>query len=210
MNVREKCHQFEDFIDALANQQVSEDVFNQYSYALPENGVRRSNLLLWLEEMEVLKPSVLLVGEAPGYMGARLTGVPFTSEKLLLKGLFGKENVFKKTEEYKNICTERTATIFWQCMEVLKIVPLVWNAFPFHPFKSGKPTSNRAPNRYELSIGEEFLKKLIEIFGIKSVITVGKKADHVLNKIGVNHDTCRHPSMGGQKDFKQGMIKLIK
>ena len=44
---------------------------------------RRENLKLYLEKMKKLNPSFLLLGEAPGYKGCRLTGIPFSSEKIL-------------------------------------------------------------------------------------------------------------------------------
>jgi uracil-DNA glycosylase len=45
--------------------------------------VRRDNLRIYLERMLLLNPSVLIVGEAPGCNGCRLTGIPFTSEFIL-------------------------------------------------------------------------------------------------------------------------------
>lgn len=69
-----------DFVDKLASiNNNKKDVFNQYSYGLKENEIRRKNLMNYFERMERLKPSILLVGEAPVYRGCRRSGIPFTS-----------------------------------------------------------------------------------------------------------------------------------
>ena len=77
----------QNFVEHLAEVDYLLNVFNQYSYLHEENSIRRRNLLLYLRQMELLNPRILLVGEAPGYQGCRLTGVPFTSEYILLKGI---------------------------------------------------------------------------------------------------------------------------
>jgi hypothetical protein len=66
------------FIEELASFKSSSNLFNQYSYELNANSIRRNNLFLYLQKMANLKPKMLLVGEASGYRGCRLTGVPFT------------------------------------------------------------------------------------------------------------------------------------
>src|SRR5690554_6491486 len=48
------------------------------------NKARHANLRLYLRQMMTRRPSFLLVGEAPGYRGCRVTGVPFTNKHLLL------------------------------------------------------------------------------------------------------------------------------
>ena len=69
------------FIQKLARVKFDRnDVFNHLSFGEPLNAVRRKNLELYLSDLASRKPTVLLIGEAPGYQGSRLTGVPFTSE----------------------------------------------------------------------------------------------------------------------------------
>ena len=49
------------------------------------NQLRRHNLTRYLSAMEQSRPTLLLVGEAPGYRGCRLTGIPFTSSHTLVQ-----------------------------------------------------------------------------------------------------------------------------
>ena len=75
-------------IAELAALPAPPDAVNMYAAAGPPgNELRRRNLALALELALPRGPDLLLVGEAPGYNGARRTGVPFTSERLLLEGL---------------------------------------------------------------------------------------------------------------------------
>ena len=61
---------------------------------IPANAQRRQNLEIYLQEMLDRDPKVLLVGEAPGFRGMRITGVPFTNRTMFegpanAFGLFG-------------------------------------------------------------------------------------------------------------------------
>jgi len=82
-----------EFVEKLASSKTTGNVLNHYSPDIPDNLIRRENLLLYLKYMKEIKPEVILIGEAPGYHGCRLTGVPFTSEFILLNDskVFGKE-----------------------------------------------------------------------------------------------------------------------
>ena len=206
-------HKIIEFVDSLSTEKESSNVFNQYSLKLTYNAVRRNNLLLYLLQMKIINPKVLLVGEAPGYQGCRLTGVPFTSESILIKGieqfgLFGHHNGYQKTNEVTGQKKEPAATIIWETLVNSNFIPLLWNAFPFHPYKNGKPQSNRTPNKQELEIGKFFLKYIIEIYNIDTVVAIGNHAESTLNKMIGNCKKVRHPSYGGKAEFVSG-IQII-
>lgn len=202
-----------DFVEELAVTEVTPNVYNQYSYETQENAVRRKNLLIYLENMYKLKPEVILVGEAPGYRGCRLTGVPFTSEYLLMnnmKGLnlFGREAGYRLASEKDKLLKEATATIIWETLLKYEMISLGWNAFPFHPHRAGNGESNRAPLKSELLIGEKPLLKIIEMFNIKKVVAVGRKSEESLEKLNISCDKVRHPAQGGKNDFVEGIRGL--
>lgn len=103
---------------------------------------------------------------------------------------------------------ENTATMVWETLQNNEFYPLLWNAFPFHPFKGNNPDSNRAPSKVELNTGLEFIKEIINLFNIKDVVAIGNKAQESLNGIQIQCKKIRHPSRGGKNEFVTG-IKFI-
>jgi len=182
-------------------------------YRAKRTNLQRSNLQRYLEFMYQKGTDVLLVGEAPGYNGCRLTGVPFTWEYIIREGvlkreLFGTDNGYKASG--KRVKKEQSATAMWSVLEEMEVLPLLWNAFPFHPYKKERPESNRKPTAKELEIGKSYLSELIELFDIKTVIAVGNVADHVLSRMEIEHIKVRHPSYGGKKEFKEQLRYNLK
>ena len=103
-----------DFIDSLARAEMPrDDLVNIY-----QDSVRRENLTRWLKRLGHQQPAVLLVGEAPGKKGAAMTGVPFVSPDVLMRGpkggdpwsAFGTEAGY----QYADPSREGTATMFWK------------------------------------------------------------------------------------------------
>src|SRR3954462_2981330 len=94
-------------------------------------GVRRERLRAYLDSRRDV--SLLLVGEAAGYRGARVSGIPFTSERQLT-GVGP---------------AEATATIVHRVLAALGVEEevLLWNVVPTHP---GDEVSNRRPTRAEV------------------------------------------------------------
>jgi len=127
---------------------------------------------------------MLLVGEAPGYRGARVSGLPFTSERQL-----------SGTGQ-----AEATATIVQHVLAELGIAEqvLLWNVVPTHP---GTPTSNRRPTAAEVAAGRAFADELA--VG-RRVICVGRLAHAALGG-----DAVRHPSHGGAAAFRAGLKELV-
>ncbi len=216
------------FIEALAGTNLAGHAFNQYQYAkepviAQANDVRRQNLRLYFCQMAELKPKILFVGEAAGYRGCRRTGVPFTSEKLLLNGinflseqitattgLFGRHAGYRQPTDSIVALGEATATMVWDELSRQWPPPLLWNAFPFHPHKPENPSSNRAPNENELKIGLPLLLNLAELFGITRYIAVGKSAEKSLESAGIDCYYLRHPSHGGKQGFATGFASLTR
>ena len=201
------------FVEELAATEVTPGVCNQYSYEHAANAIRRGNLYIYLQQMQEINPEIMLVGEAPGYRGCRLTGVPFTSEHLLMnnmKGLnlFGKQNGYRLAAEKEKLMKETTATIIWETLIQLDIMVLSWNAFPFHPHRQDNELSNRTPLRKELLIGQKPLLQILELFPISMVVAMGNKAAESLNRLGIQYEKVRHPAQGGRNGFIRGMAEL--
>lgn len=104
---------------------------------------------------------------------------------------------------------ENTATMTWDVLANFKTLPLLWNAYPFHPYESIDKTKNRPPLKKELDVGQYFLEQIINIFNIKTVVAVGNKAEKTLKSLNVSHNKVRHPSHGGKRDFANKLSELI-
>ena len=143
--------------------------------------MRRERLLAYLAARA--DAPLLLVGEAPGFRGARVSGIPFTSERQLTG----------------SGPAEATATIVHRVLAELGIEDEVvfWNVVPTHP---GTPSSNRRPTRAEVEDGLPFLRELTRD---RRAIAVGRLAHGVLGDPYV-----RHPSHGGAAAFAAAMQRV--
>jgi uracil-DNA glycosylase len=169
----------EELISRLADTTIG-DTFNFYRDG-PGAENRRRRLAAYLESRSVAP--LLLVGEAAGYRGARVSGIPFTSERQL-------------TGEGPS---EASATIVHCVLAELGLEEsvLLWNVVPTHP---GTPTSNRRPRAAEITSGLPFA---LELARGRCVIAVGRMAQSVLDAPYV-----RHPSHGGAAEFRAGLLRF--
>lgn len=202
------------FVQRLAQTKTPPDIYNQYAGDDPPARIRRANLRRYLEHMAGRRPRILLVGEAAGHRGCRLTGVPFTSEAILLRGvpshdLFGSNAGYAQTGERQGVTGEQTATIVWDLLQNHRPLPLLWNALPFHPFRPGRPWSNRTPRVGDLALGRPFLRLMLHHFPVDTVVAVGNKAAHALSRWDVPAHKIRHPSHGGKAEFTEGLQTLL-
>lgn len=208
--------QLDALIDTLANAPTADDAYNEYAPEHPNNAIRRANLKLYLQIMAERMPTQMMVMEAPGYRGCRLTGVPVTSRKILLEGvpeldMFGVEKGFQDTDEagFEKVYGEQSATIVWGTLADLGKLPFIWNTFPFHPHKAGKPLTNRKPRKLETQCGAEILAQVMDLFAFEQVIAIGNVAYDTLTDIRVDCTKVRHPAQGGKNDFVDGMSSIL-
>ncbi len=201
------------FIKRLSATNTERDADNFYKGRTKASRLKRENLGLYLSLMKQLKPSAMLVAEAPGFNGAKHTGVPFSSERLLLDNshpLFGVDKGFR-TLTVDNLRSENSARMVWDEIGGYSSLPLIWNIFPFHPFRKGNEMSNRAPRKGEIEQGKTFIAELIDIFDIKRIGAVGRKAEVGLMEMKLEQQISyiRHPSYGGKEDFIRGVRELM-
>jgi uracil-DNA glycosylase len=165
------------FVQELAGRQIGA-TFNQYA----GSPLLRGRLAAYLHERR--GAPILLVGEAAGYRGARISGLPFTSERQLTGA--GP--------------AEATATIVHRVLDELGIADgvLLWNLVPTHP---GTERSNRQPTRREIDDSAPFLAQLA---AGRRLIAVGRLAQRCLDAPYV-----RHPSHGGAAAFRAGLAEAL-
>jgi uracil-DNA glycosylase family 4 len=162
-----------ELVERLAEARIGETC-NQYA----ESPLLRDRLRSYLETRS--EAMIVLVGEAAGYRGARVSGIPFTSERQLTG----------------SGPAEATATIVHRVLARLRVEDevLLWNVVPTHP---GSETSNRRPTRAEVEAASPFLDELTRG---RVAIAVGRLAASVLDAPYV-----RHPSHGGAAAFEEGL-----
>ncbi len=202
------------FVDQLANTTPGQNSFNPFDGSIPDNAIRRFNLEVYLLKMAERKPKVLLLGEAPGYRGMRITGIPFTDRTILQRGindfgLFGPEKGYLIPLELSSITAEPTATVLWQTLTELNFLPLLWSAYPLHPHRPGNPLSNRTPTTADIAVGRWYWQTLAQLFSIRSVIALGNVAHRSAVLSGVTVPKVRHPAHGGKVKFKLGLEELL-
>ena len=129
----------------------------------------------------------MLVGEAAGYRGARVSGLPFTSERQLT----GRGPA------------EASATIVHRVLAELGIEEdvLLWNVVPTHPHQPDRPYTNRRPTRDEVEISALYLEDAVSN---RRVVAVGRLAEQATGAPYV-----RHPSHGGAAEFRAGLERLL-
>jgi uracil-DNA glycosylase len=165
----------ERFVARLASTQIGA-TFNFYREG--ENAdLRRARLVEYLDARAAAP--FLLVGEAAGYRGARISGIPFTSERQLT----GRGPA------------EATATIVQRALAELELDALCWNVVPTHP---GTESSNRRPTRAEVDAARPFLEELAPG---RRVVAVGRLAAEATGTPYI-----RHPSHGGGAEFRAGLL----
>jgi len=162
-------------VDRLASAQIG-TTHNQYA----DSELRRERLRAHLER----DAPTILVGEAAGYRGARVSGVAFTSERQLTGA--GP--------------SEASATIVHRVLRELGMEDdvLLWNVVPTHP---GTEHSNRRPTRVEVDASRPFLAELTRG---RRAVAIGRLAAEVLDAPYI-----RHPAHGGAREFAEGLARRV-
>ncbi len=201
--------QIDNFISRLSLVQKTDNTTNLYFGGSRESEIRRNNLKVYLNKMKLANPNFLILGEAPGYKGCRLSGIAFTSERVLSQNEFFKNEPIQFINEKDKLESEISATIVWTEISKLNEQPLIWNIFPFHPHQVSDTKTNRTPTAKELEEGKRFLDDLLQIFDIKKIIALGRKPESQLEKIGLPFSYIRHPANGGKNDFVTGLYAVM-
>jgi hypothetical protein len=180
--------------------------------------IRRKHLAVYFRE-RLGKARLAVVGEALGYRGGHFSGIPMTSERMLLRKQPVILAAIKPRRTSKpGVCpdgfSEPTGTIVWGALLKIGVQPdefVLWNAFPWHSFDPRRGLlSNRSPNKSEQLSGRPALRVFLELFPCEQIVALGRIAGAQLEQLGVNAHCVRHPASGGAKLFRQQIAKIFR
>ena len=114
--------------------------------------------------------------------------------------------ITKQTQREKGF-NEPTDSVVWNAMLDANMDPyevVLWNIFPFHPYKGDDGLTNRTPTKEELDQGWVYTSELMKLFPDAQILGVGQKSSQTLQDYGVKvQATLRHPANGGAGLYKQ-------
>jgi len=213
----------------LLKKSPSGAVFNPWWQVDEENDIglqapriRREQLRVYLCD-RLGKARLAVMGEALGYRGGHFSGIPMTSERLLLGGKTGiaPERILlgitpqrtSKPQKCPDGFSEPTATIVWSTLLRLELSPeefVLWNAFPWHSFDPRRGRlSNRTPTNSEQSAGIPVLKAFLDLFPCHEIVALGRVAAAQLEILSVDAHYVRHPASGGARLFRHQIAKIV-
>lgn len=190
--------------------------------------IRTANLQRYLRLRRYAE--YLFVAEGLGYQGGHFSGIAMTSERILLghHATVRPEQVLAQWQYQRTsdpFCpylnkkqreqgfNEPTATVVWNALAEQSLPgnkAVLWNIFPFHPYRPAGLLTNRTPEKKELACGVVYTKMLMTIFPTAKIVAIGQKASATLHAYGVACSTVPHPSMGGAGRFKQAVAELLR
>lgn len=189
--------------------------------------IRSANLRRYLELRRQAR--YLFIAEALGYQGGHFSGIAITSERIILgnhpdveqKSVLGDwdyqrtsnpESPLLNNTQKRLGFNEPTDTVVWNALgshELAANDVILWNIFPFHPYKEGKLLTNRTPSTPELDVGIEYAKMLLDLVPGMQIVAIGQKAATTLERYGVDCMAVPHPSMGGANRFRVAVAELF-
>ena len=189
--------------------------------------IRSANLRRYLELRRQAR--YLFIAEALGYQGGHFSGIAMTSERIILgnhpdveqKSVLGDwdyqrtsnpESPLLNNTQKRLGFNEPTDTVVWNALgshELAANDVILWNIFPFHPYKEGKLLTNRTPSTPELDVGIEYAKMLLDLVPGMQIVAIGQKAATTLERYGVDCMAVPHPSMGGANRFRAAVAELF-
>jgi uracil-DNA glycosylase len=183
---------------------------------LTEDGrIRRDNLKRYLTIVAAGPPPFMLLGEAPGYRGSTVTGVPLMSVReatarpgLLTGNTAGDGFLVPRTSAPG---WESTSGAVWRALaERQGPVPLMWSTYPHHPFLGDNPATNRRPRPDEIRAGIRIALQLADLTGVDTFVAMGRVAERALADHNTTATAVRHPAQGGARIFAEQMRAILR
>ena len=191
--------------------------------------IRQEQLTDYLA-LRIGRAKILLIAEACGYQGGHFSGIAMTCERMLLnqhpkvtsRMILSREGtrtsrmdspfITKAAQKEKGF-NEPTDSVVWSACLEAGLAPdefLLWNIFPFHPYKKGNLLTNRTPTDEELAIGLTYTKELLSLTGPLPLFAIGRKSEVTLTEAGFSVTGLRHPANGGAGIFRAQLKEALR
>ena len=213
----------------LLKKSPSGAVFNPWWQVDKENDIGQEAPRIRREQLQAYlcdrlgKVHLAIIGEALGYRGGHFSGIPMTSERILLgrKTGIAPERILlritprrtSKSQKCPDGFSEPTATIVWSMFLQLGLSAeqfILWNAFPWHSFNPRRGMlSNRTPTSSEQSAGIPVLKAFLDLFPCHEVVALGGIAAAQFKDLETCAHYVRHPASGGARLFRHQIAKVV-
>lgn len=199
------------------------------AYEVPDAVSIRTGQLADYLSRRLGKAKYLLIAEACGYQGGHFSGIAMTCERMLLdlhpavksamiltgpaRRTSRPDSPLLKPVQQEKGFNEPTDSVVWKACLEAGLSPedfLLWNIFPFHPYKKGNLLSNRTPGEKELACGLDFARTLWEAFGRPRIFAIGRKSELTLTDGGFSVTGLRHPANGGANIFRAQLKEALR
>ena len=180
--------------------------------------------------LRIGRAKILLIAEACGYQGGHFSGIAMTCERMLLnqhpkvtsRMILGREGtrtsrmdspfITKAAQKEKGF-NEPTDSVVWSACLEAGLAPdefLLWNIFPFHPYKKGNLLTNRTPTDEELAIGLTYTKELLSLTGPLPLCAICRTSEVTLTEAVFSVTGLRHPANGGASIFRAQLKEAMR
>lgn len=204
------------------------DYDSTYDISADAPAIRCKHLDKFLR-LRIQNTKYIFIAEALGFQGGHFSGIAMTSERILLGhhpsikptaiiGETGSRTSNANALYDRNYCerkfgfTEPTATMIWEEILNSRISPfevILWNIFPFHPYKEVSLLTNRTPDVNELNYGLGYVRLLTNLCPQAKIVSIGKSSAKTLDANNFDSIKLRHPANGGAPEFRSGFRKLL-
>ena len=186
--------------------------------------IRSANFRRYLQLRQ--KARFLFIAEGLGYQGGHFSGMAMTSERILLgyhptvrpEVVLGEGWDYRRTSNPESPLLNRkqkeqgfnepTATIMWGELAAQGLAPfqtLLWNIFPFHPYKSSGILTNRTPTGPELDQGIRYARMLLELVPSTGSLPSARRRDPE-----IRCPAATPIAMGGANRFRTAVAALFR
>ena len=157
-------------------------------------------------------PRWILIGEAPGYQGCKVSGIPFTSERLLREGAIPRIDLKGAAPQHADASLERT--LGDDCVGHTPRARYRRSHHPVERLSLAPPQARQSalqPNTHagERESGRPVLLALLKAFPNARLFALGRQAEHTLAALGISATPLRHPAMGGATKFRAGLRRAL-